>query len=356
VIGASAGGVQALCEVIGGLPADLPAAVFVVLHVPPYPGSALPAILNRCGRLPSAHAEEGMAFQAGRVYVAPPDRHMLLGKGRIHLNRGPRENGHRPALDVLYRSAARLYGRRVIGVVLTGNLDDGTAGLLAIKRYGGLAVVQDPAEADYPGMPESAIENVEVDHVVPLAEMPALLTDLVARELPEGAEEEEEPVSDFEPSEMPAHLGVEGGNLEEGYGLPSGLTCPECGGALFDKREEAMIGFRCRVGHAYSPESLAAAQSQEIDAALWAAVRALEEHAALSRRLEQRMASSGKSGIEIRYARRANDAERYADVLRRILTEDEKKSEGDGRARDQEGGEGRAHLTPRRAIRQHTLD
>lgn len=353
MIGASAGGVQALCQVVTGLPRDLPAAVFAVLHVPPYPVSALPAILNRCGPLSAVHPEDGVAFRAGRVYVAPSDRHLLVGRGKVFVNRGPRENGHRPALDVLFRSAARAYGRRVIGVVLTGNLDDGTAGLLAIKSHGGLAVVQDPAEADYPGMPESAVGNVDVDYVVPLAEMPALLADLVGRELPEG---EEEPMSEFEPSEMPAHLGIEGGNPEEGYGPPSGLTCPECGGALFDKREEAMIGFRCRVGHAYSPESLAAAQSEEIDAALWAAVRALEEHAALARRLEERMGGAGRVAIEERYARRASDAEHYAATLRRILTEDEKRDPGNGQDREQEGGEQRPHLTSRRAIRQQNLE
>lgn len=198
MIGASAGGVQALCQVVTGLPRDLPAAVFAVLHVPPHPVSALPAILHRCGPLPATHPEDGEAIHAGRVYVAPSDRHLLVGRGRVSVHRGPRENGYRPSLDVLFRSAARSHGRRVIGVVLTGNLDDGTAGLLAIKSHGGLAVVQDPAEADYSGMPESAIENVDVDYVVPLAEIPALLVDLVGRELPEG---EEVPVSEFEPSE-----------------------------------------------------------------------------------------------------------------------------------------------------------
>jgi two-component system chemotaxis response regulator CheB len=258
-------------------------------------------------------------------------------------------------VDVLFRSAARAYGRRVIGVVLTGNLDDGTAGLLAIKRLGGLAVVQDPAEADYSGMPASAIENVDVDHVVPLSDIGPLLASLTHQEIGDDPEEEV-PVSEMEPTEDRAHLGIQGGNLEEGYGPPSGLTCPECGGALFEKREEAAIGFRCRVGHAYSPESLAAAQAEEVDAALWAAVRALEEHAALARRLEKRMSHAGRPSSELRYARRAQDAEHYAATLRRILVEDERKGERYDHGHEAAGADVRDELTSRRAIRQQNLE
>jgi two-component system chemotaxis response regulator CheB len=323
-MGASAGGVPALCEVVAGLPRDLPAAVFIVLHISPHPNSALPTILNRCGKLPASHPEDGAAIEPGRIYVAPPDRHLTIDDSRVCVSRTPKENGHRPALDVLFRSAARHHRRRVVGVVLTGNLDDGTAGLLAIKRHGGIAVVQDPATADYPGMPTSAIETVEVDHVLPLTLIPQLLTDL-AHQPVEEKEEEEVAVPD-DPSDRLANLDVGGGNAAEGYGLPSGVTCPECHGTLYDRRDEAGIGFICRVGHAYSPESLVAAKSEEIDSALWAAVRALEESAALSRRLQRRMEDIGKGGMERRYAERANDAERYADVLRKILIEDTAKA------------------------------
>lgn len=323
MIGASAGGVQALCEVVAGLPQDLPAAVFIVLHISPHPSSALPTILNRCGKLPACHPKDGVPIEQGKIYVAPPDRHLVIDGNRVCVSRTPKENGHRPALDVLFRSAARNHRRRVVGVVLTGNLDDGTAGLLAIKRHGGIAVVQDPATADYPGMPTSAIETVQVDHVLPLTLISQLLADLA--HLPvEEKEEEEVPVPD-EPSDRLANLDVVGGNVAEGYGLPSGVTCPDCHGTLYDRRDEAGIGFICRVGHAYSPESLAAAKSEEIDNALWAAVRALEENAALSRRLQHRMGDAGKAGMERRYAERASDAERYADVLRKILIQDEAK-------------------------------
>jgi two-component system chemotaxis response regulator CheB len=359
VIGASAGGVQALCEVVGGLPEDLPAAVFVVLHIAPHPSSALPAILTRCGQLPAQHPEDGDPLRPGHVYVAPPGRHLTIERDRVCINRGPRENGHRPAVDVLFRTAARAYGNRVVGVVLTGNLDDGTAGLAAIKKHGGVAIVQDPAEADYPGMPSSAIENDAVDHVALLAGIPRLLVELAHQEV--EPQEEEDPVSDeHEPSEDRAHLGVDGGNPGEGYGPPSGLTCPECGGALYDKQEETVIGFRCRVGHAYSPESLAAAQAEEIDAALWAAVRALEENAALAYRLAHRMAGAGKEALESRYSSRAQGSERYAQTLRKILMEDERELEGSGNGgpaeEDTESGAARAILTPRRAVRGRNLE
>ena len=178
LIGASAGGVQALSAVVGGLPKELPAAVFVVLHIAPYGRSAMPAILARAGALPATQAEDGEPIEPGRVYVAPADHHLMLEPGLVRLSRAPAENGQRPSVDVLFRSAAQTYGPRCIGVVLTGNLGDGAAGLAEVKKHGGLAVVQDPDEADYPSMPRSALHNVEVDHVSPLAGIAPLLVEL----------------------------------------------------------------------------------------------------------------------------------------------------------------------------------
>jgi two-component system chemotaxis response regulator CheB len=315
VLGASAGGVQALCEVIGDLPPNLPAAVFVTLHVAPHGRSAMPAILSRAGCLPASHPEDGEPILPGRIYVAPPDRHLAMEESQVCLSRNATENGHRPAIDVLFRSAARQYGRRVIAVVLTGNLDDGTSGLGLVKRLGGVAVVQDPEEADYPSMPQSAIAHVPVDHVVPLADIGPLLIDLVNEPLPEPAQEltpeEREDLPDM--SEQEEH----DGSIK---GVPAGLACPECGGSLFERPGERPLHFRCRTGHAYSPESLLAKQTDGLEATLWAAMRALQENAALARRMERRARQNGGgNGAGERYHKRAEDAEKHATFLRTLL-------------------------------------
>ena len=178
VVGASAGGVNALATLAEGLPPDLPASVLVALHLAPGVTSILPEILARAGRLPAVHPKDGEAYEKGKIYVAPPDHHLLVREGHLRLTRGARENLHRPAIDPLFRSAALAHGPRVIGVVLTGSLDDGTAGLSAVKRCGGTAVVQDPSDASHPSMPAAALKNVAVDHSVPLSEMAALLARL----------------------------------------------------------------------------------------------------------------------------------------------------------------------------------
>jgi two-component system chemotaxis response regulator CheB len=317
VIGASAGGVQALCEVIERLPPGLPAAVFVVLHLSPHGRSLLPTILARSSCLPTSHPSDGEPIRPGRIYVAPPDRHLAIENSHIHLSRNASENGHRPAVDVLFRTAARSYGSRVVGVVLTGNLDDGTAGLAAIKRCGGVAVVQDPQDADYPGMPESAIANVKVDHVVPLPEIGPLLDHLLREPRP-AAVADCDPNVEEEPDAMGTSKAEDTGGATWA-GEPSGLTCPECGGSLFEKPEEPLLHFRCRTGHAYSPESLLAKQSDGLEAALFAALRALEENAALARRLEKRSRQHDNLLACTRYEKRALDAEKHAKTLREIL-------------------------------------
>src|SRR4051812_29638686 len=220
VMGASAGGVETLAELVGGLPAEFPAAIFVVLHLLPTGHSVLPEILDRAGPLPAGPAQNGEEIDRGHIYVAPPDRHLLLLPGTVRLTSGPRENGHRPALDPLFRSAARAYRERVIAVVLSGSLDDGTAGLRLVKRMGGATVAQDPDDAIYPSMPLSALANEAADHMAPLAEIPALLCDLmdtpiemVAGPLPdvEDLDSAEPDRSDDDPT---------AGDL-------TGLTCPE---------------------------------------------------------------------------------------------------------------------------------
>ncbi|HEX8135353.1 MAG TPA: chemotaxis protein CheB [Actinomycetes bacterium] len=315
VVGASAGGVEALTSLVGSLPADLPASVFVVLHVPATGGSALPDILTRHGPLPASHAKDGEPIEQRRVYVAPPDYHLLLRAGHVHLARGPRENGHRPAVDPLFRSAAREYATRVVGVVLSGALDDGTAGLLAIKSRGGVAIVQHPEEALYPGMPNNALEHVEVDHVLPAAGIAETLAGLTSEPVPEPAR----PASD----DMTAEVELERFSMEaiEGGhpGRPSGFSCPDCNGVLWEIQDGGLVRFRCRVGHAWSPQSLLTQQSEALEAALWVALRSLEERAALAARLAEPARRRGHVITATRFEDQAQEAQEAARLVRRLL-------------------------------------
>ena len=318
VVGASAGGVEALGELVSRLPADLPAAVFVVLHIPAYGVSVLPGILSRRGPLPAAHPNDGETIRHGCIYVAPPDHHLLVEKdGTVRLTRGPHENGHRPAVDTLFRSAARTYGPRVIGVVLTGTLDDGTAGLQAIKRRGGLAVVQDPEEALFASMPRSAIESVPVDTVALLAEIGPIL-DRLARS-PAPAESEAPVTSELEDEVKVAEFDIIKLETRQN-GKPSSYACPDCHGVLWEVEEDSLLRFRCRVGHAFSPESLLASQSDALEDALWVALRALEESAALAERLSERAGGRGHSLAADRFAQQATDAHQRAATIREALS------------------------------------
>ena len=254
VVGASAGGVEALSGLAESLPADLPAAVFVVLHLPPDARSLLPQILDRAGPLPAAHPADGAPIEHGRIYVAPPDHHLLVHRGTVRVVRGPRENGHRPAVDPLFRTASLAYGARVAGVVLSGALDDGTSGLIVIKRRGGISIIQDPAEAAFPSMPVSALENDHVDYSLPAAEIGPLLAELART-----------PVQEEGGTDVPneTHREAAMAELQSGAvhdpnrpGTASGFTCPECHGALWELQEDGLLRFRCRVGHAFSAESL----------------------------------------------------------------------------------------------------
>jgi two-component system, chemotaxis family, protein-glutamate methylesterase/glutaminase len=321
VIGFSAGGIEPLLELVADLPSDLPAALFVVHHFPANSISALPSILSRTADLPVRNAQDREPVAPGHIYVGRPDRHLLIMRGLIRLTRGPREHGNRPALDPLFRSAARSYGSRVIGVVLSGTLDDGTVGLRVIKSTGGLAVVQDPEQATYPGMPSSAIEHVDVDHVVPSGEMGALLARLTREPalppsgvLPDNFDPELDP-----DRPEPAVVGTTALRRPTPPGIPSTLTCPECGGLLFEEEESGLLHFRCHVGHAFSEETLMAVQAHALEGALWAAVRALEEKAELGRRLAERAESRGWKSSAARFEHAARDAEEGSSRIRDTL-------------------------------------
>ena len=316
-VGASAGGVEALAGLVRGLPADLPAAVFVALHVPAHGTSVLPQILSRRGPLPARHARDGEAIDPGRIYVAPPDQHMLIHGRVIRLSRGPRENGVRPAIDPLFRTAARWYGPRVVGVILSGTLDDGSAGLVAIKERGGVAIVQDPEEALFPGMPRNAIDAAPVDHILPTPAIPELLNRL-ARE--EAAGEGDVPMpDDMETEAAIAEFELAALEDKDHPGSPSPYACPDCAGVLWEIQDGEMTRFRCRVGHAWSPTSLLAAQSKSLETALWTAFRALEERAALAIRSAERFRSKGRMGAASRFEAQARESKKRATLIRQVL-------------------------------------
>jgi len=316
VMGGSAGAVEGMAQIVAGLPADLPAAVFVVVHFPPYSTSVLPRILTRAGALKAVHPCDGDPVEHGTIYVAPPDHHLLLEEGRIRLTRGPRENGHRPAVDTLFRSAARAYGRRVAAVVITGNLDDGTAGLGTVRARGGAAVVQDPEDALHPGMPGTALSVVGADVVAPLDRIAAALVELATTPLPEA----EPPVPGLLQQESAiAELDFDALHDDERPGTPSGYSCPECHGALFEINEDEVVRFRCRVGHAYGVESLLAQQGHAVESALWSAMMALKERAALSRRMSERLRERGGQLSADRFAEQANEADVRAGVILEVL-------------------------------------
>lgn len=284
VIGASAGGLAALFRIVPGLAQDLAAPVLIVMHIGAY-RSELPTLLSTRGPLPAVFATTGIAPQSGMIYVAPPDHHLLLENGLLRLFRGPKEHFARPAIDPLFRSAALHSGRGVVGVILTGMLDDGSAGLNAIKACGGTAIVQDPEEAFEPSMPRSALSCVAVDHVVGLDAMADLLNKLaqpVERDVPE--------IPEWLRAEHEISLGH--GGLEDlaRVGVPSRFTCPDCGGALSEMVHGKPTRFVCHTGHAYSLRSLAVAHEASTETTLWAGLRALQEKEALLHRLAQNQA------------------------------------------------------------------
>ncbi|BDA86518.1 hypothetical protein Sa4125_40600 [Aureimonas sp. SA4125] len=269
-IGASAGGVTALRAIVAALPGNFPAPILIVLHVGAY-RSELPGLLNTAGSLPAKHAEDGEAVLPGHIYIAPPDRHMVVADGLLRLSRGPKENCARPAIDPLFRSVAEHYGPDAVGVILTGNLNDGALGLFAIKERGGVAIGQDPSDAAYPEMPRSAAEHVALDYCVALAELPERLTKLVDQiEERDGAMSEASPQREGQESKI---------GYVETFARPLTVTCPDCGGALKKFHVGSIVKFGCHIGHNYTAEAMATAQFQEMEKVMRAAVRFLNERA-----------------------------------------------------------------------------
>jgi two-component system chemotaxis response regulator CheB len=317
VVGASAGGVEALRDFAAGLPEDLAASVLVVLHLPAGGTSALPAILDRAGPLPACSAKDGMTLRHAAIYVAPPNHHLLVVDDRIALSHGPSENGRRPAIDALFRSAAIVGGPRVTGVLLSGVLDDGVAGLVSIAGRGGKVVVQDPDEALYPGMPQHAMRTLTVDHVLPVAAMGAVLDKLSREEVEPNGAPAPSGLLHLENVIATTNWSAQVGRDPAQLGPMSGFTCPDCDGSLI----EISLGsrYRCRVGHAWTGEALLDAQGLAWERALGAAVRTLDEKAALSRRMADQARERGSAGLAARYDLHAAEALEAAELLREPL-------------------------------------
>jgi two-component system, chemotaxis family, protein-glutamate methylesterase/glutaminase len=311
VIGGSAGAVEALRQFCAGLPPNFPAAIFIVIHISPTSRSVMPELLSRSGRLPARHPRDDEAIRPGVIYVAPPDMHMLLRPGHVILRRGPHENRTRPAIDPLFRSAAVAYKSRVIGVVLSGLLDDGSAGLVAVKACGGLCVVQEPDDAMWPEMPRNALAHDHVDHRSTVKDLPHLLGQLVR--MPPG---EDPPV--------PRHLIVEANIAAQEtpvvpeppqVGRPTRLSCPQCGGVLNEVVEEGTTRFRCQIGHAFTAESLVAAQDEELERALESALRMHRERVVLFRRMQEQSEAQSLPHAAARWRAGADESEHAARVI-----------------------------------------
>ncbi|MCC8935034.1 chemotaxis protein CheB [Bradyrhizobium sp. Arg68] len=315
VIGGSAGATAPLRDLLGRLPADLPAAVFIVLHIPAHGIGILSTVASAAGKLPVRQAASGMVIENGHVYLAAPDHHLMIHDGHIMLGRGPRENLVRPAIDPLFRSAAVHYGPRVIGVVLSGLLSDGAAGLNAIKRCGGIALVQDPQDAISDEMPLRALETTTVDLCIPGARLGDVLSDLVRERA--GAML---PI----PPEIALEVKIAAGDRIGSDTLtdvadPAPLTCPACGGVLSELKASYPLRFRCQVGHAYTADALAKDQEGRVDEALRVALRIIEERAELVHRMALDGRQSGRAAVAEMYERRAVEYREYADMIRRVM-------------------------------------
>jgi two-component system chemotaxis response regulator CheB len=324
VIGASAGGVEVLTRLARELPADLKAAVCIVLHIAPSSPSLLAKILARAGPLPCRAAQDGDRLHSGLILVAPPDHHLAIEDGHVRLTVGPRENGHRPSIDVLFRSAAEALDSRVIGVILSGTRDDGSAGLAVIKATGGATIVQDPVEATYGGMPASAIANVQVDAIVTSDRLASTIVAMVKGEDPSPGAPSEQPDPDPSAGYPDPPIGAGGrlspGARDRGPGEPVSAICPECGGVLTERNAAGMLQWECRVGHRYSPDTLIDAQAESVESALWAAIRALNDRGILLRRMAEQAEKRGQTRSARRFRRQSESASEQARIVRLALT------------------------------------
>lgn len=319
VIGASAGGFEVIQRLVADLPAALDASLFIVWHMAPTIRGMLPQVLSQLTPIPVAHAVHNEPILTNRIYIAPPDHHMLVENGRVLVTHGPKENRFRPAVDPLFRSAAYAFGNRVIGVILSGALDDGTAGLWTIKQRGGLALVQDPADAQVPSMPQSAIRDVSTDYIVPVAQLAALLTRLVDQPVPPQSA-----VTLEGDDKLSAELRVAAEddafaiNIQQ-YGELSPFACPDCHGVLTRFNEGHRIRFRCHTGHAYSAEALLAAITEHIEGSLYQTMRGMDENVMLLNQLGDHVAEANQPQLAARYFQQARQAQERSGLIRQAV-------------------------------------
>ena len=324
VIGTSTGGLQALQTIVAGLPPGLPAAVLIVMHVGQHE-TILPGLLARVARMPLRHAAHNEPLLPGRILVAPPDQHLAIERQgercRAILTRGAKENYARPAIDVLFRSAAAAYGPRAIGVVLTGRLDDGTMGLVAIKDCGGRAVVQLPEDAVAPDMPASALRHADVDRVLRLDEIAPALVAMVGESVPVMHEDGRDPVAVPQWIQMENRFAAKGADMDSlaKMASPSTFTCPECHGTLWEVRGPGPRRYRCHTGHALTERALASLQDQLVEDALWSALRALHEKEKLLRQMAEIAVGAGLTQAALEQVQQAAEAQRSSEVLRRMM-------------------------------------
>ena len=330
VIGGSAGSFDPLRIIISSLPASFPGSVLIVTHMMADFPSLLEEHLSSNSRVPVSQAADQEPIRRGHIYVARPDYHLTVEAGKMRVLRGPRENRHRPAIDPLFRTAARVYGQRVIGIILSGTLEDGSMGPVAVKQRGGVAVVQDPEDALCGDMPRNALQSVEVDYCLPAVDIAKLISRL-SRESVE--------LHSPTPSllEQETDIALERiSHSQHPPGNPSEFACPSCGGVLNELHEGKVLRFRCRVGHAYGPAALTADQQDKdkIEAALWAALRALEDQIALHRRLASRAREQGYKHSASRFGEHEEGAREQAEAIRTFLKKRERWIPEDVPARD----------------------
>ncbi|MEZ2440230.1 chemotaxis protein CheB [Chitinophaga sp. RCC_12] len=319
VIGASAGGFEAIKTITSGLPPDFPAAIFIVWHISADVTGVLPRIINKQKRLPAINAVDKEPVKLGHIYVAPPDRHLILERGCMRVTRGPKENRFRPAVDPLFRSAAYAYGSRVIGIILSGALDDGTAGLWSVKQRGGLTIVQTPEDAEVPSMPQHAIQEVAVDHVVPVSDIAGLLVKLTAEPLPDHSDEKDNNEAVRKEIEIAVHEKLpEAGII---FGDLTAFSCPECHGVLAALHEGGRLRYRCHTGHAFSESSLLSAITEDIENNLWNTTRGLEESVNLLNHMGDHFAEINQPALAAMYFKKAKDATGFNEQIRTMLQE-----------------------------------